>query len=65
MKNTIEEQVMLGEASNQALFFFPSLRLPILLYYYAMALGEVVAPAEGGEEGLSNRSDIILYISNS
>ena len=34
-------------------------------YYYAMALGDVVGPVEGEAEGLSNLSDIILYISNS
>lgn len=47
-------------------FSFSSPPLPFLaVYYYAMALGDVVGPVEGEAEGLSNFSDIILYISNS
>jgi hypothetical protein len=46
-------------------FLFLGLMLFLAVYYYAMALGDVVGPVGGEGEGLSNLSDIILYISNS
>ena len=58
--------IMLGKVIA-SIFFFLSLGLMLFLavYYYAMALGDVVGPVGGEGEGLSNLSDIILYISNS
>jgi hypothetical protein len=64
--------VMLGKSDGLYILF--SFSCPPLLflavyyhhyYYYAIALGDVVGPVEGEAEGLSNLSDIILYISNS
>ena len=62
--------VMLGKSDSLYIHF--SFSWPPLLfladyyyYYYAMALGDVLGPVEGEAEGLSNLSDIILYISNS
>ena len=51
---------------SHTLFFFLSLSLLFLAFYhYAMALGDLVESVGGVGEGLSNLSDIILYISNS
>lgn len=62
--------VMLGKSDSLYIHFSfswpPLLFLAVYYYYnYAMALGDVVGPVEGEAEGLSNLSDIILYISNS
>ena len=64
--------VMLGKSDSLYIHFSfswpPQLFLADYYYYYynySMALGDVVGPVEGDAEGLSNLSDIILYISNS
>ena len=62
--------VMLGKSDSLYIHFSfswpPLLFLAVYYYYnYAMALGDVVGPGGGDAEGLSNLSDIILYISNS